>query len=117
MEEAVKPDFDNMQLFKSRDTICGSSGASVSKPMDRRVGYGTLPVKNATPNESVEKATPVMVRGSTALGSSKYDINISVVIWPAHDISNHAPDCYIKRAGLVLVAGSVLTVPGLHVCQ
>ncbi|KAF2120076.1 hypothetical protein BDV96DRAFT_566636, partial [Lophiotrema nucula] len=61
MEEAVNPDFDNLQLFKSQTTICGSSGASVSKPMDRRVGYGTPPVVTASLNESVDKATNVMV--------------------------------------------------------
>ncbi len=55
MDEELEPDFTKLVKFKTSEPTCGSIGFSVSKPMDRRTGYGNPDKESATDAMTLEK--------------------------------------------------------------
>lgn len=54
MEEDLDPDFGKLKNFQSTEPTCGS-GSSVSKPMDRRTGYGSWKKEAVVDTKTLQK--------------------------------------------------------------
>jgi len=54
MEEDPNPDFSKMKAFQSSEPTCGS-GSSVSRPMDRRAGYGSSKKEDEVDDKAAQK--------------------------------------------------------------
>ena len=85
MEENPNPNFDEMKNFRATEPTCGS-GSSVSKPMDRRTGYGSLEDGAAVDDTASQKqmlTTANNCKSEDHLLLQENDLRLRLVLKPA----------------------------------